>query len=475
MAWSELTDLRNRRSRTYEQGKQRRWSGTLATLHYESALDSGQHDAEIDTAPVRTINAQFDGWRVTANGWHYALGKDIANHGDEDGWLGFGGRQGAHWFKFRLLRVGYLHWPTRAWQDVGGVPTYKRSDLSSETRTLAVGPNDDQINVESVATWANIWKTPIGGALDVSWKVRGDQLKEEIVVNQAAREWIAANRPPTTPLAETWFGFVFRLDWSDIPKVVRASVQQDADSDFADDDEPIELRDALDRLLAYMPLDEVRTRAPVKEDLIGSAPLRKRFYKDGADHYLLVGVRCDQLVALPAGDLVFDPTVNEQVPATECDGHEDTGTTWHPNGFDYDGWRLGKSDSAADWFDAGLVFTTVAVPNGATINSASIQIWTHWIKYVGLNLDVTYKGFDVDSSPVFAGDGSDRPSTRAKTTATVNETLTPVDERWETTDDISTIVKELVDRDGWASGNNMGFVIGNNDAADADYGQWNDF
>ena len=105
-----------------------------------------------------------------------------------------------------------------------------------------------------MATWNDLWKTPGGGADDISWRVDGRQLKEEIVVNQAAREWIRDNAPPSTPTDETWFGFVFRLDVADIPRWIRAGVLQDIEGDFADDGQAIRLEDAQGRLLAFMPV-----------------------------------------------------------------------------------------------------------------------------------------------------------------------------------------------------------------------------
>ena len=111
MTWIERLDKRNQRNKTWQDSENpERFSldATLAALHYESSIDSGVFDAAIDATPARVVNAQFDGWHITENGWHYALGQDLANHGTQDGWVGFGGRQGQNWFKFRLARVGYL-------------------------------------------------------------------------------------------------------------------------------------------------------------------------------------------------------------------------------------------------------------------------------------------------------------------------------------------------------------------------------
>jgi len=455
MPWSELRAKRLQRSRTYRDDAEplhHHLTCTITPLHYEAVLDSGVYDTELDCTPQRVDNAQLDGWRVTSNGWHYALGQPA---GKADGWVGFGGRQGAHWFQFRLLRVGYLHWPTRTWDDIGGLPDYNRNNLSTETEIITVGPNNDIVKVVSRYDWNVIWSTPGGGSLDVHWRCGGDGVKELITINQAGREWVAANRPPTTPLTETWFGFVFQLDWSDVPKRVRDGVEKSVGEDYADDGEALELRDALGRLLGLMPVSKVEARGV--KGVFDRVTLRKRFYEEAGNHYLLIGVRCDTLNGMVVGDLVFDPTVNEQVAATTGDGEEYHDTTWDEDGYDSDGWRLGWVQ-LAEQVDVGLVWTSVAIPNGATIDSATMDWFAKWQS--SGDVDTVHKGIDEDNAALFASDGSNRPSTRSKTTATVPETILSsiTDEAWYTTSDIATIVAEITSRGGWVSGNNLGVI-----------------
>jgi len=306
MAWQELTSLRGRHSRTYQDSdhpQRRAWSGTPAPLHRQSVLDSNVFDTDLDATLQRVNNAQLDGWRVTALDWHFALGQP----GDKvsDGWVGFGGRLGAHWLRFRLARVGYLHWPTRDFDDVGGAPTYDRANLTRSAEQLVL-PLGDAVTVESRATWTGLWTTPGGGRLDASWRVTGDGLKEEIVVNDAARAWLAANRPPTTPVDETFFGFVFQVDRDDIPVLLRDGVAQPPEADFSDEGGalPFELRDAQARLLAFLPMAAAYVMDAEEERI--SAGLVRRMWKDpDGNHYLLIGCRVNVLATLPAGARVF--------------------------------------------------------------------------------------------------------------------------------------------------------------------------
>jgi hypothetical protein len=456
MAWQELFDSRGRKSRIYRDDINpllHQGSFTHATLHYESALDSGVYDTTTDMTPVRINNAQLDGWRVTANGWHYALGQPGGK--TNDGWVGFGGRQGAHWLLFRLRRVGYLHWPTRAWDDVGGAPDYDRANLTSVAESTTIGPNDDAVTVESRAAWESIWTTPGGGQLDVSWKARGDDLKEEITVNEMARNWIAANRPPTTPAAETYFGFVIQLDWSDIPRIYRQGLQVSPDDDFADDGALIELRDAAERFLAFLPLGDVRS-GDIK--VLGGhsiEPIRKRFWLDGdGNHYMLIGVRADILNGMAAGDLVFDPTVNLVINATNEDARDIfDGTVAFSNAiFGWGSW----------WSPGGASWDTPSGPGqGVTIDSAVISVRfqdnTDWGT-------VTVYGEDED-------DGQDFTSALASLT----QTTASVSWVWSThgTVDyvalasVATIVQEIVNRGGWSAGNRMTFQLADEDQGSA--------
>lgn len=273
-------------------------------LHYE---DDGWQ--EIDMRAQRVNNAQLDGWIINKNGWHYALG--IPGDKSTDGWVGFGGRKGAHWVKFRLRQAGYLHWPTRAWQDIGGPVSYGRAYLSQSDQELPLGAEGEQqpLYAMSTASWSNLWSTPGGGDVTVRWIAEGERLKEEVVLNQTAREWIAANAAPATAINETYFGFVFELDVADVPKWVINDIEQDIDGDFDDTGGNIELRDDVDELLAFMPLDYVYVDT---DDGRVGIRLQKRIFQVGGEHYLLIGARVDRLAQLPAGALVFDPTFESQ-------------------------------------------------------------------------------------------------------------------------------------------------------------------
>src|SRR5690606_33510056 len=92
-----------------------------------------------------------------------------------------------------------------------------------------------------------------------------------------------------------------------------------ADDDFSAAATTNELRTALEELIAFLPIDYayVDTGKLVKPQV----RLRKRFWKDAdGNHYMAVGAPVTELNALPAGDLIFDPTINTDIQASADDG-----------------------------------------------------------------------------------------------------------------------------------------------------------
>lgn len=105
----------------------------------------------------------------------------------------------------------------------------------------------------------------------------------------------------------------------------------------------------------------------------------------------------------------------------------------------------------------GLRFTNIAIPKDASIQSAYLEFRAAGNSNSAVNL--TINGQAVDDAPTFAS-ADNNISGRAKTAATV--TWSPsawVDNTTYRSTNVGPIVQELVNRGGWARGNDMVFII----------------
>lgn len=417
--------------------RKRRVVASMGAIHYETTKGSGIFNRNYDMALRPANNNQLNGYRITDSGWHYAVQtQDPVAQQAPKGTIGFGGRQGQHWFRFLLDRIGYIHYPTRTVTAVGGAADYSAVPTGSNNSSN-FGP--DTKTFSSEFEWRNLWTTPGGGECYAKWRIGTGKLKEDIVINQAAREWIAANQPPTTPANETYFGFRFKVDLSDVPKLWNNG-NRPKDSDFDDENAPTELRDALDRLLAFMPLDYVyvRTRG-------GNVRLRKRFYTDGGQTYLFMGAKVSEInTDLLPGDMIFDPTLAEEIAASstdDCHTYDGAWFNYYPgNLYQYFGEYQGK------FMDAGLRFAGFTqIDAGSTIDSATLSVYTKAIDSGGGECTVY---LDEASSATWST--GDRPnlSNVTETSASVNWDGPWNINQYDESPELKTILQELIDTNG---------------------------
>jgi len=124
------------------------------------------------------------------------------------------------------------------------------------------------------------------------------------------------------------------------------------------------------------------------------------------------------------------------------------------NTFDKTGDYLYVADSSTSWYDysSGMRFNSITIPKGSTINSAYLTLMARPTATV---FPTTYiEGQASDNATTFsdANDYDARPRTSA------NVAWTPT--AWQTdvfynSTDIKTVIQEIIDRAGWASGNSL--------------------
>jgi hypothetical protein len=117
---------------------------------------------------------------------------------------------------------------------------------------------------------------------------------------------------------------------------------------------------------------------------------------------------------------------------------------------------------ASSHLAGGMRFQNVAVPQGASINRATLSAYAG---YANDDLYCVIYGHAVDDAPDFATNTSIWSTVnRPRTTASVSWTVENVSFGWMQKD-VTAIVQELVDRTGWASGNDLALLLIGNDGA----------
>jgi hypothetical protein len=123
----------------------------------------------------------------------------------------------------------------------------------------------------------------------------------------------------------------------------------------------------------------------------------------------------------------------------------------------FDLW-IGAGESEESY--TGLRFENVSVPPGATIVSAQLEFYSPDIQWIGLEFEIAAES--ADSSASFSVES--RPSSRVLTATRVRYES---DFRWEANtwyslhEDLRDIIREVISRPGWQSGNSLSIIIHN--------------
>ncbi|WP_082795632.1 Ig-like domain-containing protein [Flammeovirga sp. SJP92] len=152
---------------------------------------------------------------------------------------------------------------------------------------------------------------------------------------------------------------------------------------------------------------------------------------------------------------VVQNTINVRISSGDDDVEESSGGTMYTNSSDIELVYDGSNQTV------GLRFQDLAIPQGATINTAYIQFTTD--ETGGSSGTLTIRAEDVSNSSAFST-SSYNVSGRSKTSASVNWSPSSWSSVGQSstsqrTPNLKTLIQEVVDRSGWSSGNNMTFII----------------
>lgn len=182
---------------------------------------------------------------------------------------------------------------------------------------------------------------------------------------------------------------------------------------------------------------------------------KRRIFKDGEKIYITTSVEyCWLKKALYP--VFIDTDVDYQVGASGDDGTLKGATYYNSDDKLYFGLNNGAYGDTV--FNSCMRFTGVAVPNAATIDSAKMQFYI--VYNLGTQASVCH-GIDEDNTATMTASPFGRTKTTASSDFSEGQWSNAATGAFRNTPSISTIVKEIVDRSGWSSGNAMGFLVEN--------------
>lgn len=110
--------------------------------------------------------------------------------------------------------------------------------------------------------------------------------------------------------------------------------------------------------------------------------------------------------------------------------------------------------STSAWL--GFRFLNVTIPRGSTIASATLQVYAHSTANDDPAFDIYAQA---DDNPATFTTAANDISSRSRTTAVVNWTETNTGTGFQAAPDLRTVMQEIVDRPGWASGNALVLLL----------------
>lgn len=154
-----------------------------------------------------------------------------------------------------------------------------------------------------------------------------------------------------------------------------------------------------------------------------------------------------------------------------------TGGTGNVSGSDLTNVLLSPGFHAAnDYWYVAARFTSVGIPQGATISSASFSLKAQATYASGGTIKFLVKGQAADTTITFGVTGSDNLATAARprtTAVSASWSLPSVTAGTRYSIDITSVVQEIVNRAGWASGNSIVIIVEVD--ATTTSGEWQDF
>ncbi|KKR05787.1 MAG: hypothetical protein UT34_C0002G0294 [candidate division WS6 bacterium GW2011_GWF2_39_15] len=147
-----------------------------------------------------------------------------------------------------------------------------------------------------------------------------------------------------------------------------------------------------------------------------------------------------------------DDGMMDDISPFDSDNGEDT---WYGSG-----WTGNNEVGGGTWgstayeYHSGMRFQAINIPQGATISSALLQVYSQGGNGTPSEVHARVYGDDVDDAPAWSS--SDMPHEVTKTTAFVDfDPSSWSTGEWVTMPDVSSIITEIIGRASWATGNDL--------------------
>ncbi len=282
----EVTQLRTQYSRTYVGD-----NGSLAASIYIQSINYQSQDGSfkpIDTDIRSCKNPHWD-WQVTDGHWHLYIKNDTTTFT----------RKGSFQSSFRLDAVAYY-------------------DVSTDTYAIIqhTYPSEPTVSNNTIQ-WTDIMY-----GIDYRITYTPDQLKEDIILTQRAREYYEVNNTPQdyglNP-ESTHLVFLFESDWNQRSHAKLQSNKHLKLDDAAFTDDILFGLEETDKYFdtnysVSIPQRDAVSANPInpyadKENWIyDSTPITTRLFSDNDDTWMSIGSDLSVINKMPVGDIIFDPT-----------------------------------------------------------------------------------------------------------------------------------------------------------------------
>jgi hypothetical protein len=423
----ELVNQRTISSKTFDIGNgYYSTDAYIGAIHYKDDIDNPQEQwKDIDTTIVSSPKPNWD-WEVVKGNWKLLIKEDTSVALGKDG----------HWIGFRYDGVAYLDWAT------------KNHEVLS-TRS-AVTPT---VTANSII-WNNIF-----GQVDLEYIYQNGTFKVNLYVPQVTRDWLAAHPPSSYGLSNqtTYIGGWLFCDWQNAYPAKDAKFGVNINWNIANEFigyginwwHPVK-----NKIVTALPIGSAYSQSDTSE-FPEEVNIRYRFYRQGGNQYLLFGARVLDLNQLPAGTVVIDPTIDEQVDASAGDCFVLWYNAWYYS-HTYSYGFVGRAELSELGMKGGVgMHWGLSISSGATISTAYFEVYaSHTRSSVVINTEIS--GHD-NASPSAFSTLADYQSRRGldvgganddnRTTAIVNWDSIPTwtGGNWYQSPEIKTVIQEIAD------------------------------